>query len=326
MCVGDPCVKETDAATCCTCQNEDGKSPNGAACACGTLNTPVFCSANDYCNAENKLCSSHPIPSCANIGGIEHNPSSCACGTADCENDSTSGLYCSKKDNRCRKYSVCETGDGSDANSAACACGANDCEDVAELFCYSPRGLCSSSNKFSPSCVWSSGGGEGGLDKSLGNTNSGKLCIQKVQDEQPTANGVTWHTSSIGQCKAEFDMTGPTNEIVPSSGYQSCFLDSSIFSLIPVCDYTDGSAKHTSSEKCFCGAHIIGGSSSGVCNKNDYCYSPKSICTAVADPDWVADCTYKTNEDKNAQGCTCGVAVCEPAVNGPYCFQSDSRW
>jgi hypothetical protein len=245
MCVGDPCVEATDASTCCACQYEDGTSTNAAACACGSANTPVFCSANEYCNAENKLCSSHPIPSCANIGGIEHNPSSCACGTADCENDSTSGLYCSKKDNRCRKYSVCETGDGSDANSAACACGANDCEDVTELFCYSPRGLCSSSNMFASGSITAS----------------------------------------------------------------------------PVCDPTDGSAKHISSDKCFCGA-----SPSGVCNKNDYCYSPKSICTAEADPDWVDDCTFKTNEDKNTQGCTCGVAVCEPAVNGPYCFQSDSRW
>ena len=271
------------------------------------------------------MCSSHPIPSCANIGGVQRNPSSCACGMADCESDSTSGLFCNKKDNRCRKYSICAKGDVSGENSAACACGENDCEASTGLFCYSPRSVCSLSNTFSQSCVWSSGGGSGGTEKYLRNNVSPDICIQKVQDEQPTANGVSWQSNSGGQCYAEFDMTGPTNEIVPSSGYRSCFLDS-IYSSIPVCDPTDGSTKHISSEKCFCGARIIGERSSGICSKNDYCYSPKSICTTTPDPDWVADCSFKSEEDKNIEACTCGVVVCLPAVNGPYCMQADSRW
>jgi hypothetical protein len=189
------------------------------------------------------MCSSHPIPNCVNIGGIQSNPSSCACGSADCESTSTSGLFCSKKDDQCRKYPICVVGNGSAANEAACACGENDCVGGAELFCYSPRSLCSATNMFT---------------------------------------------------------SGSTTAA-------------------PVCDHTDGSAKHTSSSACFCG-------SSGVCSMNDYCYSPESICATIPDPDWVADCAFKSNEGKNTEGCTCGIAACEPAVNGPYCMQADSRW
>ena len=289
------------------------------------------------------MCSSHPIPTCINVGGVQRNPSSCACGSADCESDGTTGLFCNKKDNRCRKYSLCAKGDGSAVNTAACACGENDCEeDTTGLFCYAPRGFCSLSNKFSQSCVWSTGDGSGGTQKYLGTTISAEKCIEQVQDKQPTANGVSWYrfygvSASLlvgvqpGQCYAELGMTGPTNEILPSTSdtsnyYITCFLDS-IFTSLPVCDHTDGSSQHISSAKCFCGARIIGsGSFGGVCSKNDYCYSPKSICTAIPDPDWVADCAFKTNEAKNTKGCTCGAAVCEPAVNGPYCLQSASRW
>ena len=173
--------------------------------------------------------------------------------------------------------------------------------------------------------MWSTGDGAGSSGKIVTYTaGSSDNCIKKVQDEEPTANGVTWNHDG-GQCYAQFEMIGPTNGIRPSTGYMSCFLDSIITS-VPVCDHTDGSAKHTSSDECFCGARIIGERSSGICSKNDYCYSPKSICTTTPDPDWVADCSFKSEEDKNIEACTCGVVVCVPAVNGPYCMQADSRW
>ena len=84
MCKKDPCLKTSDASTCCACAHDDGTTANEAPCACGTSHgsPPSFCGANEYCNAASRLCAAHQIPTCPNSGGLLENPSSCACESA----------------------------------------------------------------------------------------------------------------------------------------------------------------------------------------------------------------------------------------------------
>ena len=73
-------------------------------------------------------------------------------------------------------------------------------------------------------CVFGVGDGVGGTEKNLGLAGTSAECIEMVRTQQPSANGVTYGTTSGGfakMCYAEFGATSANND----TDWQTCLLD-----------------------------------------------------------------------------------------------------
>ena len=72
-------------------------------------------------------------------------------------------------------------------------------------------------------CVFVVGDGVGGSEINLGQTETSEKCIERVRAQQPSANGVTYGTTSgtyAKYCYAEFGATGANND----TDWQTCVL------------------------------------------------------------------------------------------------------
>ena len=280
-----------------TCAKCSSITNDGIFCAASGRNNGLVRSGASMCeelictiDADAKTCCA-----CDVSDGTLANAFACACGASPNLRPAlcAGGEFCNAQANLCAPHPIptCEYRDGFQQNPiSTCACGLVSCS-TSNSFCNALQSDCRSA----PICSHGNGKQVNSERCSCGTSYcvSGQFCYEPIS--QCVSN------------KTKFDNGSGTG---------------------PVCDFTDGSAPHTSSPSCICG-------SSGYCTTRPvleengvagpYCYAPTSECTLIPGPDRVNECAFKSNEARNIVACTCGDTVCEPNYNGPFCLASTSQ-
>ena len=263
---------------------------------------------DDFCtnNGNNKLvgfknhfmCAKDPCvrkvdaPKCCACGrdnGLSVNAAPCACGKNGAPNlCPDSNMYCNQAAKICAHFSVptCTHTKGLKENPSSCACGASACESTATTGLYCTASK-SDCRKY-PICIK----GEGREANTANCTCGSEDCT----------GGSMFCYEPLGQCKPD----------------KSSFTSGNVIG--PVCDSTDGASPHTSTDSCVCGKTGACTSSSGLT-----CYAPTSTCQLLPNSEWLQVCNSTDDTQPNNHSCVCGVKVCAPSVNGPYCLSSASR-